>query len=57
MKFSRLLVSGFMLTGLLQAQSEKDMIQEVQRDVAQLSNSSGSIRTRRARKTPNWNRC
>jgi TolA-binding protein len=37
MKFSRLLVSGFMLTGLLQAQSEKVMIQELQRDVAQLS--------------------
>ena len=38
MKFSRLLVSGFMLTGLLQAQSEKDLIREVQRDVAQLQN-------------------
>jgi len=38
MKFSRLLVSGFMLTGLLQAQSEKVMIQELQRDVAQLQN-------------------
>jgi TolA-binding protein len=38
MTFSRLLVSGFMLTGLLQAQSEKDLIREVQRDVAQLSN-------------------
>ena len=37
MKFSRLLVSGFMLTGLLQAQSEKVMIQELQRDVAQLT--------------------
>jgi TolA-binding protein len=37
MKFSRLLVSGFMLTGLLQAQSEKVMIQELQRDVAQLA--------------------
>ena len=37
MKFSRLLVSGFMLTGLLHAQSEKVMIQELQRDVAQLS--------------------
>jgi TolA-binding protein len=36
MKFSRLLVSGFMLTGLLQAQSEKVMIQGLQRDVAQL---------------------
>jgi len=44
MKFSRLLVSGFMLTGLLMfpvqlpAQSEKVMIQELQRDVAQLQN-------------------
>jgi TolA-binding protein len=38
MKFSRLLVSGFMLTGLLHAQSEKVMIQELQRDVAQLQN-------------------
>jgi TolA-binding protein len=38
MKFSRLLVSGFILTGLLQAQSEKVMIQELQRDVAQLQN-------------------
>ena len=42
MKFSRLLVSGFMLTGLLCfhgscRQSEKVMIQELQRDVAQLS--------------------
>jgi TolA-binding protein len=39
MKFSRLLVFGFMLTGLLQAQSEKVMIQELQRDVAQLQNN------------------
>ena len=39
MKFSRWLVSGFMLTGLLQAQSEKVMIQELQRDVAQLQNN------------------
>jgi TolA-binding protein len=38
MKSSRLLVSGFMLAGLLQAQSEKDLIREVQRDVAQLQN-------------------
>jgi len=38
MKFSRLLISGFILTGLLQAQSEKIMIQELQRDVAQLQN-------------------
>jgi TolA-binding protein len=44
MKFSRLLVSGFILTGLLtfprqlHAQSEKDLIREVQRDVAQLQN-------------------
>ena len=38
MQFSRLLVAGFMLTGLLQAQSEKDLIREVQRDVAQLQN-------------------
>ncbi len=38
MKFSRLLISGFMLAGLLQAQSEKVMIQELQRDVAQLQN-------------------
>jgi TolA-binding protein len=37
MKFSRLLVSGFLLTGLLHAQSEKVMIQELQRDVAQLA--------------------
>ena len=43
MKFSRLLVSGVMLTGLLMfprqlpAQSEKVMIQELQRDVAQLA--------------------
>ncbi len=35
MKFSRLLVSGFMLAVLLRAQSEKDMIRELQRDVAQ----------------------
>jgi TolA-binding protein len=39
MKFSRLLVSGFMLTGLLQAQSEKVMIQELQRDIFQLQNN------------------
>ncbi len=39
MKFSRLLIFGFMLTGLLQAQSEKVMIQELQRDVAQLQNN------------------
>jgi TolA-binding protein len=44
MKFSRLLVSGLMLTGLLMfprqlpAQSEKVMIQELQRDVAQVGN-------------------
>ena len=38
MKFSRLLVCGSMLAGLLQAQSEKVMIQELQRDVAQLQN-------------------
>jgi TolA-binding protein len=38
MQFSRLLVSGFMLAGLLQAQSEKVMIQELQRDVAQMQN-------------------
>ena len=37
MKFSRLLISGFLLTSLLHAQSEKVMIQELQRDVAQLS--------------------
>ena len=36
MKFSRLLISGFMLTGLLHAQSEKVMIQGLQRDVAQV---------------------
>ena len=35
MKFSRWLVSGFMLAGVLHAQSEKVMIQELQRDVAQ----------------------
>jgi len=39
MKFSRLLVFGFLLAGLLQAQSEKVMIQELQRDVAQLQNN------------------
>lgn len=45
MKFSRLLISGCMLTGLLMfprqlpAQSEKVMIQELQRDVAQLQNN------------------
>jgi TolA-binding protein len=38
MKFSRWLVSGFMLAGVLHAQSEKVMIQELQRDVAQLQN-------------------
>jgi TolA-binding protein len=38
MQSSRLLVAGFMLTGLLQAQSEKDLIRELQRDVAQLQN-------------------
>jgi len=44
MKFSLLLVSGLMLTGLLMfppklpAQSEKVLIQEMQRDVAQLQN-------------------
>jgi len=32
-----LLASGFILTGLLQAQSEKVMIQELQRDVAQIA--------------------
>lgn len=37
--FSRLLISGCMLAGLLQAQSEKVMIQELQRDVAQLQNN------------------
>jgi TolA-binding protein len=38
MQFSRLLVAGSILAGLLQAQSEKVMIQELQRDVAQLQN-------------------
>jgi len=44
MRFSRLLVSGTMLTGslmlpgALRAQSEKDLIRELQRDVAQLQN-------------------
>ena len=38
MQSSRLLVAGFIVTGLLQAQSEKDLIREVQRDVAQLQN-------------------
>ena len=44
MKFSRFLVSGSMLAGLimlpgmLRAQSEKDLIRELQRDVAQLQN-------------------
>jgi len=44
MQFSRLLAGGFMLTGLLMlpqklpAQSEKVMIQELQRDMAQLQN-------------------
>ena len=37
MKGSRLFAAGFLLTGLLHAQSEKVMIQELQRDVAQLS--------------------
>jgi TolA-binding protein len=39
MKLSRLLVFGLMLTGLLQAQSEKVMIQELQRDVAQIGDN------------------
>ena len=38
MKFSHLLVTGTMLTGLLHAQSEKDLIRELQRDMAQLQN-------------------
>ena len=36
MKFSRLLICGFLLTGLLHAQSEKVLIQQLQRDVAQV---------------------
>jgi septal ring factor EnvC (AmiA/AmiB activator) len=50
MTFSRLLVSGFMLTGLLQAQSEKDLIREVQRDVAQLSNQLRQAQDARGQK-------
>jgi TolA-binding protein len=38
MQSSRLLAGGVILTGLLRAQSEKVMIQELQRDVAQLQN-------------------
>jgi TolA-binding protein len=51
MKFSRLLVSGFMLTGLLQAQSEKVMIQELQRDVAQLQDSLRKFKDAQDQKT------
>lgn len=51
MKFSRLLVSGFMLTGLLHAQSEKVMIQELQRDVAQLQNQLRQYKEAQDQKT------
>jgi TolA-binding protein len=51
MKFSRLLISGLMLTGLLQAQSEKVMIQELQRDVAQLQNNLRQYKEAQDQKT------
>jgi len=51
MKFSRWLVSGFMLTGVLHAQSEKVLIQEVQRDVAQLSNQLRQYKEAQDQKT------
>ncbi|HSP67486.1 MAG TPA: tetratricopeptide repeat protein [Bryobacteraceae bacterium] len=51
MKSSRLLVSGFMLTGLLHAQSEKVMIQELQRDVAQLQNQLRQYKEAQDQKT------
>lgn len=51
MKFSRLLVSGFMLAGLLHAQSEKVMIQELQRDVAQLQNQLRQYKEAQDQKT------
>lgn len=51
MKFSRWLVSGFMLTGVLHAQSEKVMIQELQRDVAQLQNQLRQYREAQDQKT------
>jgi TolA-binding protein len=51
MKFSRLLVSGFMLTGLLQAQSEKVMIQELQRDVAQIQDQLRKYKDAQDQKT------
>lgn len=51
MKSSRLLVSGLMLTGLLHAQSEKVMIQELQRDVAQLQNQLRQYKEAQDQKT------
>jgi TolA-binding protein len=51
MKFSRLLVSGIMLTGLLQAQSEKVMIQELQRDVAQIQDQLRKYKDAQDQKT------
>jgi TolA-binding protein len=51
MKFSRWLVCGFMLTGVLHAQSEKVMIQELQRDVAQLQNQLRQYKEAQDQKT------
>jgi TolA-binding protein len=51
MKFSRWLVSGFMLAGVLHAQSEKVMIQELQRDVAQLQNQLRQYKEAQDQKT------
>jgi TolA-binding protein len=51
MKFSRWLVSGFMLAGVVHAQSEKVMIQELQRDVAQLQNQLRQYREAQDQKT------
>ena len=51
MKFSRWLVSGLMLTGVLHAQSEKVMIQELQRDVAQLQNQLRQYKEAQDQKT------
>jgi len=51
MKFSRWLVSGFMLAGVLHAQTEKVMIQELQRDVAQLQNQLRQYKEAQDQKT------
>ena len=51
MKFSRWLVSGCMLAGVLHAQSEKVMIQELQRDVAQLQNQLRQYKEAQDQKT------